>query len=48
VAVDSRGVTHFTPEGNGRHRYLMVNDAQHSRALEVMILLASQPTTGVN
>jgi len=43
VAVDARGLTHFTAEGNGRHRYLTVNDAQRSRALEVMILLASQP-----
>jgi inosine-uridine nucleoside N-ribohydrolase len=46
VAVDERGLTHFTASGNGRHRYLMVNDAQRSRALEVMILLASQPATG--
>jgi len=46
VAVDARGITRFTQEPNGRHRYLMVNDAQRSRALEVMILLASQPPPG--
>ena len=39
-------ITRFTQEPNGRHRYLMVNDAQRSRALEVMILLASQPPPG--
>ena len=43
IAVDARGITHFTPDPNGRHRYLIVSDAQRSRALEVMILLASQP-----
>jgi inosine-uridine nucleoside N-ribohydrolase len=43
IAVDGRGVTHFTPDPSGRHRYLTVNDAQRSRALEAMILLASQP-----
>jgi len=43
IAVDAGGVTHFTPQPNGRHRYLTVTDQQRTRALEAMILLASQP-----
>ena len=43
IAVDARGITHFTPDANGRRRYLTVNDAQRTRVLEAMTLLASQP-----
>jgi inosine-uridine nucleoside N-ribohydrolase len=46
VEVDARGVTHFTPDANGRHRYLIAAEAQRSRVLEAMTLLASQPPDG--
>ena len=31
------------PDPAGRHRYLVLNDAQRARTLETMILLASEP-----
>ena len=43
IAVDAAGVTHFTPDPAGRHRYLTVDAAQRARVLETMILLATQP-----
>ncbi len=43
ITADAQGRTHFTPGAGGRHQYLMVNDAQRTRTLECMILLASQP-----
>jgi inosine-uridine nucleoside N-ribohydrolase len=46
IAVDARGVTRFTADANGRHRYLTVGEAQRRRALEAMMLLASQPPDG--
>lgn len=47
ITVDSRGVTHFAPDSGGRHRYLTVSDAQRTRVLDAMILLASQPSAMV-
>jgi len=43
VRVDDKGLTHFTPEAGGKHRYLILGVAQKARTLEAMILLASQP-----
>jgi inosine-uridine nucleoside N-ribohydrolase len=37
------GHTQFVPDANGQHRYLIINGEQKSRALEAMIMLASQP-----
>ena len=45
IEVDARGVTRFAEDTNGRRRYLIANDAQRKRVLEVMILLASQPSS---
>jgi inosine-uridine nucleoside N-ribohydrolase len=46
ISADARGVTHFAPDRAGRHRYLVVNDAQRARALDAIVLLASQPPGG--
>jgi inosine-uridine nucleoside N-ribohydrolase len=43
IAVDAAGVTHFTPDPAGRHRYLTVTAPQRPRVLEAMMLLSSQP-----
>jgi purine nucleosidase len=43
IQVDNTGVTTLLPSREGQHRYLVINDAQRSRALEAMILLSSQP-----
>lgn len=43
VRVDAGGRTRHEPAAGGRHRHLMVNDAQRARALEAMTMLASQP-----
>ena len=37
------GRTQFVPDGNGKHRYLILEDRQKARALEAMIMLASEP-----
>ena len=37
------GGTTFTPDPNGKQRYMIVTDAEKPRTLETMILLASQP-----
>lgn len=43
ITVDAKGVTKFEPVPDGPHRYLTVDDTQRARALESMILLASEP-----
>ena len=43
ITVLPDGGTKFTPDANGKQRYLIVTDAQKPRTLETMILLASQP-----
>lgn len=43
VTVDDAGRTHFAEQPGGKHRYLILTDAQKSRALEALVLLASQP-----
>jgi inosine-uridine nucleoside N-ribohydrolase len=43
IHVDKTGVTTLIPSSAGKHRYLVMNDAQRARALEAMILLSSQP-----
>ena len=43
ITVLPDGATKFTPDPQGKQRYLIVTDAQKPRTLETMILLASQP-----
>ncbi len=43
IRVDQEGRTRLEPAPDGRHRYLIVNEAQRVRCLEAMIHLASQP-----
>jgi inosine-uridine nucleoside N-ribohydrolase len=43
VTVDDTGQTIFNAAGGGKHRYLVLGDGQRARALEALILLASQP-----
>lgn len=43
ITADADGRTQFQPDPTGRHRYLVLNDAQRARTLEAMILLASEP-----
>ena len=43
IASDDAGRTRFQPDTAGRHRYLILTEAQRARTLEALILLASQP-----
>jgi inosine-uridine nucleoside N-ribohydrolase len=43
VTVDDAGRTHFAPAAEGRHRYLILTEAQKVRTLEALILLATEP-----
>jgi len=43
ITADDTGRTAFVQDPAGRHRYLILDDAQCARTLETMILLASQP-----
>jgi hypothetical protein len=43
VTVDDMGRTHFTEDGTGKHRYLILSEAQKARALEALVLLATEP-----
>lgn len=43
VSVDERGLTTFTAEQNGPHRYLIATAAQQVRVTEAQVQLASQP-----
>jgi inosine-uridine nucleoside N-ribohydrolase len=43
ITPDDKGGTKFASDPAGRHRYLVMNDAQRALTLETMILLSSQP-----
>ncbi len=43
VKVDDKGQTIFTADPNGKSRYLILEESQKARALETLVLLASQP-----
>jgi hypothetical protein len=40
--VDEDGRTHFQEGRKGRHRYLIVNDAQRAQVLKALIELVSR------
>ena len=41
--VDAEGRTHFAETAGGKHRYLTLSDAQKTRVLEALVLLATEP-----
>jgi len=43
VSVDDRGITTFTADPGGRHRYLQLTPEQHPRVVEALVQLCSQP-----
>jgi inosine-uridine nucleoside N-ribohydrolase len=43
VTVLADGTTRFDEVEGGKHRYLILNEAQKARTLEAMVMLASQP-----
>ncbi|MFT5095427.1 MAG: purine nucleosidase [Porticoccaceae bacterium] len=43
VAVADDGLTTFSKAPSGKHRYLIINQAQKQRTLEALQLLSSQP-----
>jgi inosine-uridine nucleoside N-ribohydrolase len=43
ITVDDEGRTHFAPDANGRHRYLIATPEQNAAALRAIIELASRP-----
>jgi inosine-uridine nucleoside N-ribohydrolase len=43
IAVDDQGRTSFTASDRGKHRYLIVTDAEKAAALATMVALASEP-----
>ncbi len=43
ISVDEKGLTRFQADLAGRHRYLVLNEAQRARSLEALILLSSEP-----
>jgi inosine-uridine nucleoside N-ribohydrolase len=43
VTFTAQGASRFEPSASGRHRYLVVNDAQRAAVREAISLLASQP-----
>lgn len=43
ITVSADGASHFEESEGGGHRYLILNNEQRARALEAMVLLASQP-----
>jgi inosine-uridine nucleoside N-ribohydrolase len=43
IAADDAGRTAFRAEAGGKHRYLVLTEAQRARTLEAMVSLASQP-----
>jgi inosine-uridine nucleoside N-ribohydrolase len=43
VTVDEKGQTHFAEAANGPHRYLILDPSQKARALEALVLLATEP-----
>lgn len=45
VEVDSKGTTTFAPSPSGTRRHLILRPEQKGRALEALVLLASEPAT---
>jgi inosine-uridine nucleoside N-ribohydrolase len=43
ITSDDQGRTRFQEDPAGRHRYLVLNEAQRARTLETLVLLASEP-----
>ncbi len=43
ITADDAGRTGFRAEAGGKHRYLVLTEAQRARTLESMVTLASQP-----
>jgi hypothetical protein len=43
VRVDAGGFTRFTPEENGKHRFLILTEPLRVRVKEALVQLASQP-----
>jgi hypothetical protein len=43
VTLEANGFTRFTPAPDGRHRYLILTEAQIPRVKEALVELASQP-----
>ncbi len=43
ITVDEQGQTHFQASPEGKHRYLILTDAQKARTLEALVLLATEP-----
>ena len=48
ITVRAGGFTDFTPDPNGRHRYLILEPTQKPKSLEALIQLASQPALETN
>ena len=44
ITADDAGRTSFRADAAGKHRYLVLSEAQRARTLECMVGLASQPT----
>jgi inosine-uridine nucleoside N-ribohydrolase len=43
IRVDSDALTRFTPDKNGKHRFLILSEDQRVRVQEALVQLASQP-----
>ncbi len=43
IAVYEKSLTRFTPDAEGKHRYLTVTEQQRTRVLATLVQLASQP-----
>ncbi len=43
ITVSPEGNTYFSPSGDGKHRYLMVDGKQRARILEAFLYLVTQP-----
>jgi hypothetical protein len=44
VTVTEKGATTFTPNPQGKHRYLILKDAaSRARVIEALVQLSSQP-----
>jgi len=43
IRVDAAAFTRFTPEKNGKHRFLILTEEQRVRVREALVQLASQP-----
>ena len=45
VTIGDDGFTRFKPGGNGRHRFLILDQMRTARVRETMVQLCSQPNT---